>query len=128
MNHTKEPWHVDEDFNIAHKGIGESVIATTHYYGEYEANARRIVACVNACAGMADPATELTAIRARVAEMESENKRLKTLLDGILDGFYFFDDTRLAWSFEEYATVGQGLGKSLEEDLIKYLAEQKGSE
>ena len=35
-------------------------------------NSERVVACINACAGMADPADEIAALRARVAELEKE--------------------------------------------------------
>jgi hypothetical protein len=35
-----------------------------------ENNAARIVACVNACAGMEDPAKEIATLRARIAELE----------------------------------------------------------
>lgn len=65
MEHTKEPWHVAEE-SFDNDGIQESVIrgmqgraaiAVTIDFGPNnplmrEANARRIVACVNACAGI----------------------------------------------------------------------------
>ena len=65
--HTKEPWIVAEE-SFDNDGIQESVIralggraviAVTIEFGENnpnmrEANARRIVACVNACAGVTD--------------------------------------------------------------------------
>lgn len=38
-------------------------------YREHEANAARIVACVNACAGMTDPAAEIAALREALANM-----------------------------------------------------------
>lgn len=37
-----------------------------------EANAARIVACVNACEFMLDPASEIAELRARVEELEKE--------------------------------------------------------
>lgn len=37
-----------------------------------DANAARVVACINACKGMEDPAAEIAALRARVAELEKE--------------------------------------------------------
>ena len=67
MSHTKEPWRVAEE-SFDNDGIQESVIralggraviAVTLEFGENnpnmrEANARRIVACVNAVAGVTD--------------------------------------------------------------------------
>lgn len=58
MSHTKEPWSIDEYWQVFAESIGEYVAVT-----EVEddgrippeivaANARRIVACVNACAGI----------------------------------------------------------------------------
>jgi hypothetical protein len=60
--HTPEPWQmhgmsiVDGEGNgIANAGEGSITIEL--------ANKRRAVACVNACAGMADPAAEIAALR-----------------------------------------------------------------
>jgi len=72
MNHTPEPWSVAEE-SFDNDGIHESVIrgldgraaiAVTLEFGANnpgmrEANARRIVACVNACAGIETYALEL---------------------------------------------------------------------
>lgn len=58
MTHTKEPWRFISDGNDEYSIMpgGDWYIATTHdgVFGEptAEANARRIVACVNACAGI----------------------------------------------------------------------------
>jgi hypothetical protein len=83
--HTPEPWEqrvkdLDErthpayreikagcgyyvDINQKEKGFG-----ITGYISEQDAS--RIVACVNACAGMEDPAKEIASLRARIAELE----------------------------------------------------------
>lgn len=73
MKHTKEPWAVDSvmseamhdiilDYHAPDGGY-PTVVAMAHGYEdefpsvlEAEANARRIVACVNACAGIENPA------------------------------------------------------------------------
>ena len=76
--HTKEPWIFDApdaDFSgiIIGRHGGEVVD------GEFtEANARRIVACVNACAGMDDPEKEIAALR---AENEAYEKTLLHLME-----------------------------------------------
>lgn len=74
MSHTKEPWRVAEE-SFDNDGIQESVIralggraviAVTIDFVENnpnmrEANASRIVACVNACAGITTEGLEATA-------------------------------------------------------------------
>ena len=62
INHTKEPWDGDgaaifTDIDIA--------MCVDHDVGREIsiANARRIVACVNACAGIADPSAIQDALR-----------------------------------------------------------------
>lgn len=60
--HTPEPWEIEvwghELFGVYPNPAGpEGVIArVTEGGAENKANAHRIVACVNACAGIADPA------------------------------------------------------------------------
>ena len=85
MNHTNTLWHlshhVGDGFSIAHEiapGCGRLVhIATVHdsggWHGEGNAlnreqalaNANRIIACVNACAGMENPEQEIKKLRGR---------------------------------------------------------------
>lgn len=53
MEHTKEPWLADANYVITQ---GETKIAYCNHIDPYDGigyeNARRIVACVNACAGL----------------------------------------------------------------------------
>ena len=53
------------DFQGMGWGKNETII-------KWKANAARIVACVNACAGMEDPAAEIAALRERIAELEAK--------------------------------------------------------
>jgi len=102
--HTPEPWYayqrehpvgysfgicnsrpcgtlVDEDGSLHtdfpdwNPGTSE-LVARTYDSENAHANANRIVACVNACAGMDDPAAEISRLRARVAELEGAAKEL----------------------------------------------------
>lgn len=52
-----------------------------------EANAARIVACVNACAGMADPEREIAQLRAEVDRLRAWNERMRLIdiADAITD-------------------------------------------
>lgn len=72
--HTPEPWNLDSDDVVAwiDGADGESI---TEVFGD--ANARRIVACVNACAGMDEPAVAIARLRA-------ENARLREALEKIV--------------------------------------------
>ena len=69
INHTKEPWveGQDEDGDIVFASQFIDVVAdTSRDDGDRQtafANARRIVACVNACAGITDPSAIQDALR-----------------------------------------------------------------
>jgi hypothetical protein len=54
-----EPWYYDDDLDFALTRNGSA------------GDERRIVECVNACAGMADPAAEITAMREAIREAET---------------------------------------------------------
>lgn len=71
--HTPEPWHHSADIpqhgcRLIHAADGYLVAdagrITKRTGDEMDSNAARIVACVNACAGMMDPAKEIAALRA----------------------------------------------------------------
>ena len=76
--HTPEPWSINayeqwDKFGPIKRAsivaqwdnrLSETLlIATVNTTKQIEANAARIVACVNACAGMTDPAAEIKALR-----------------------------------------------------------------
>lgn len=63
MSHTKEPWIASQEENEAEWGIdsgkwGIAICAASPGNGTAESNARRIVACVNACKGSPTEALE----------------------------------------------------------------------
>lgn len=64
MSHTPTPWRTAYHGNLRRCKTkieaGHLVVADTI---DNEANAERIVACVNACAGMADPAAEIASLK-----------------------------------------------------------------
>ena len=67
--HTPEPWRFISDRIYRTTPAEHIYIAETQPAGrgnatEMISNARRIVACVNACEGMTDPAKEIAALRA----------------------------------------------------------------
>lgn len=81
MIHTPEPWKVDDSEFPAIGNVvdcdNEQVCQTSERKGYTaplsqleirKANAARIVACVNACAGMEDPAAEIQALRMDLAD------------------------------------------------------------
>ena len=88
--HTPEPWRVFKSEQVYIHGIdGKNQESVMVFLTEIEAeeigsllpqerqnaNISRIVDCVNACAGMEDPAAEIAALRQRISELESQPKR-----------------------------------------------------
>lgn len=79
--HTPEPWHTESQcpgeccwhlFSgpIYGAGDGGECISSPEMS---QADAARIVACVNACAGMGDPAAEIARLHSAVAELSHES-------------------------------------------------------
>lgn len=64
--HTKEPWHNSTDIRQIESGDGTVICIVSGSVSNKStvADAKRIVACVNACADMEDPEREIAAIRA----------------------------------------------------------------
>ena len=64
MKHTKEPWGVGRPSPNGQQVIGNgkgmmiAIANPTSTQGEVNANAERIVACINACAGITNDALE----------------------------------------------------------------------
>ena len=85
--HTPEPWVFDDrpdiDTNFYSDDATGSIIGGCQEYTfahrdieERRANARRIVTCVNACAGMADPAAEIAELKRQRDELLALAERL----------------------------------------------------
>ena len=94
MNHTKEPWEAKAD--PSYYGIVSEIYAMDKFIAslggvcspdEVEANARRIVACVNACAGITNEVLEKGLIKCAVANLA------QYLPYG--DGNFYFDDVKV---------------------------------
>ena len=96
MKHTKEPWEARRD--PSYYGIVSEVYADdkfilstggVHSPSELEANTKRIVACVNACADVEDDCLEqgyvkwlqqrTVELELSVMNLEEENARLKAM-------------------------------------------------
>jgi len=99
--HTPGPWRIGQD-SAAHAiwtagNVPASLIVAirpdcTEQDNNRQANAARIVACVNSCEGIADPAQEIAALRARsnnvpamCAEVEAQRAEIKSLRDALAD-------------------------------------------
>ena len=100
MEHTKEPWRKVESagssrFNIYDafcQRVGntfEGVMTTQRTDEECEANARRIVACVNACAGVG---TEYLEDNGPIVELVREHNSVLKQRDELLAAFEKFMD------------------------------------
>lgn len=71
MNTHNEPWKHDGDGDILDANNDDVACAYLRSDDVAEDRACRIVACVNACAGMADPAAEIAALRAEVERLKA---------------------------------------------------------
>ena len=93
--HTQEPWKVSGRFICSEpdkKGCYVTIgnISESFFIddAEHAANAARVVAAVNACAGMADPEREIAAMRAENARLrEALTMLLRVCGDRSADGF-----------------------------------------
>ena len=85
--HTPEPWVADYrhdlETNFYSDDATGSIIGGCQEYmfahrdiEERRANARRIVTCINACAGMADPAAEIAELKRQRDELLALAERL----------------------------------------------------
>lgn len=112
--HTPEPWVIDPRDNDIRSSKGDWLIASLGYglpKNATEANAARIVACVNACAGLIDPEVVLKCMRAVTADdLDAEAiGKLKLERDELL---------RLVTLFkEDYERFMNGSGESHPEDI-----------
>jgi hypothetical protein len=85
MKHTKEPW-VLRGTNIDSTNTDVSVgrCYNTNSVGQTPksalANAKRIIACVNACAGMEEPAMEIPALKAEVERLRDALSKAHELI------------------------------------------------
>lgn len=73
MKHPSEPWSAAPGYVVDANGFP---VAEVDFLGDYErdeAIRNRIVASVNACAGMEDPATEIEALREEVKRLRGEH-------------------------------------------------------
>ena len=93
MKHTKEPWGVGRPSPNGQQVIGNgkgmmiAIANPTSTQGEVNANAERIVACVNACAGITNDALEKGLIKCAVKNL-AENLPYN-------DGNFYFDDVKV---------------------------------
>ena len=69
MNHTPEPWRIEN--GCIYSGSALIIKWLEPKNASNEDNARRIVACVNACAGLATQQLEQTTLRAMLDGAES---------------------------------------------------------
>ena len=69
--HTPEPWFTDDTFigSSASDQLNSGYFTADCIGPDASANARRIATCVNACVGMADPATEIVELKRQRDEL-----------------------------------------------------------
>ena len=87
--HTQGPWHTGGDGTIIYDKDGWGIASATVFHGRQEpgtaaANARRIVACVNACEGASTEVLERGAVHdwgLLMTEMEKQRDALLAALE-----------------------------------------------
>lgn len=129
--HTAEPWLVTHqsggDWDVVagtNIGVGMCVATCGKCLADDcgpGANAGRIVACVNAMAGVADPAAELAALRAERDELRVALNATMHAVDLALCG------TPSAHYFTELKARLGGEGYTLEDNLKLNMADIKGA-
>jgi hypothetical protein len=95
QKHTPEPWKVSGtgtmryiDVPVGNGILQEVATCMRVEYGDMEANARRIVACVNACAGISTEVLEYNAMHGGVAGLEQQRDQLRAALQGVVDAHF----------------------------------------
>lgn len=92
--HTPEPWSVDPDSTDYYASILDADGADTILLGDYgdwwmtKANARRIVACVNACAGIETGHLEkygLPDLAQKISDLRKQRDELLKALERFMD-------------------------------------------
>jgi len=85
--HTPEPWHT---FAFEVYNENEQIIADCGLSEDYwekdgcQANAARIVACVNACAGMEDPAARISQMAYEADKAKEERNKAEAQRDDLI--------------------------------------------
>lgn len=73
FKHTPEPWHISgihpRNIHIGSMASPMVLASMNDIHTQTPENAARIVACVNACAGIDDPAAEIAGLRANYKEL-----------------------------------------------------------
>ena len=83
MKHTKEPWVTEDEFVDSVEGYS---VARCHWDNgdQGDEDAKRIVACVNACAGMKNPIEEIAELKKQLvwhnATKEKPEERLLVIV------------------------------------------------
>ena len=133
-NHTPEPWRVGRPFTVVsdtpvpEMGGSDAV----EYYGGHligesiiEANARRIVACVNACEGMRNDELEggllIGVMQSKIDRLECQRDELLAALQGMIDiandsqgvaGYHLNGEVADWGEFEEWQAACNAISKA----------------
>ena len=112
MKHTPEPWVIGamppngEVIIGDKKGLMVCIVATG--IGTCTlANARRIAACVNACAGMEDPEKELEELRDKIKKLEKQNVKYFAALKELHSTFWVPHQAAVFFNVIEEALKGE---------------------
>lgn len=115
MNHTPEPWWEDQGTIVSGEPDAPRVVAV--YFNPN--NRDRLIACVNACAGMEDPAKEIAELREIIALFVREAYERNKMNNAESR------DDRAAWRAALDETIGVLLRRPIVADLMKKYIKQE---
>lgn len=118
----------DGEGRARHRNTSEGVSGKANpseNFAERVANAARVCACVNACAGMADPAAEIARLRsivedAKAANLIGEDGKLRKVLGTLpvtADGCVVGECSSELWWFNGEVIAHSGTGRCRVDDL-----------
>jgi len=118
MKHTPEPWWEDQGTITSGEPDAPRVVAV--YFNTD--NRDRVIACVNACAGMEDPAKEIAELRETIALFVREAYERNRMNNAESH------DDRAAWRAALDETIGVLLRRQIVADLMKTYIKKEGEE
>ena len=109
MKHTKEPWVVSSFYRCTIVNMFDEHVTDT----DCSEDARRIVACVNACAGLGDPIEEITELKRQLTWRDVGEKPKEYEQVFLKKGVYFCKATFIDGGFYDLdhscKIVGEGI-------------------
>ena len=109
--HNKEPWQIMKGRNCFDVSDAEETPIAV-MVGDEDTNARRIVACVNACAGVSNLFLEAVADTGGIAELEAEKHKWMVSQKELLEALKYLKHHRLLINSHAHAVTDAAITKA----------------